>query len=82
MMFFGGPFFGKTFDNFGPRGLLAVGSVLHVLGLMMTSLGTQYYQFLLAQGVCSALGASAIFFNRHEFYRNMVFSRSELRLLA
>lgn len=62
MMFFGGPFFGKTFDNFGPRGLLAVGSVLHVLGLMMASLGTQYYQFLLAQGVCSALGASAIFF--------------------
>jgi MFS family permease len=62
MMFFGGPFFGKTFDNFGPQGLLAVGSVLHVLGLMMASLGTQYYQFLLAQGVCSALGASAIFF--------------------
>jgi MFS family permease len=62
MMFFGGPFGGKTFDSFGPRGLLAVGSVLHVLGLMMTSLSTQYYQFLLAQGVCSALGASAIFF--------------------
>jgi len=62
MMFFGGPFFGKTFDNFGPRGLLAVGSVFHVLGLMMTSLSTKYYQFLLAQGVCSALGASAVFF--------------------
>jgi MFS family permease len=62
MMFFGGPFFGKTFDNFGPRGLLAAGSVLHVLGLMMTSLSTKYYQILLAQGVCSALGASAIFF--------------------
>lgn len=62
MMFFGGPFFGKTFDNFGPRALLAVGSVFHVFGLMMTSLSTQYYQFLLAQGVCSALGASAVFF--------------------
>jgi MFS family permease len=62
MMFFGGPFFGKAFDSFGPRGLLAAGTVLHVLGLMMTSLSTKYYQFLLAQGVCSALGASAIFF--------------------
>jgi MFS family permease len=62
MMFLGGPVFGKIFDNFGPRHLLAVGSVFHVLGLMMTSLSTQYYQFLLAQGVCSALGASAVFF--------------------
>lgn len=62
MMFFGGPIFGKTFDNFGPRFLLAVGTFFHVFGLMMTSLSTQYYQFLLAQGVCSALGASAVFF--------------------
>lgn len=29
---------------------------------MMTSLSTQYYQFILAQGICSALGASAIFY--------------------
>lgn len=28
---------------------------------MMTSLGTQYWQILLAQGVCSAIGVSAIF---------------------
>ncbi len=63
MMFFGGPVFGKVFDNFGPRYLLAVGSFFHVFGLMMTSLSTQYYQFLLAQGVCSALGASAVFFS-------------------
>ena len=75
MMFFGGPIFGKVFDSYGPRYLLLVGSVLHVFGLMMASLSTQYYQFLLAQGVCSALGASAVFFaamssTQTWFYRN------------
>lgn len=60
MMFFGGPIFGKVFDNYGPRYLLLFGSFFHVFGLMMTSLSSQYYQFLLAQGVCSALGASAV----------------------
>ncbi|TVY93615.1 Fujikurins efflux protein [Lachnellula willkommii] len=62
MMFLGGPVFGKLFDNYGPRYLLLTGSFFHVFGLMMTSLSTQYYQFFLAQGVVSALGASAIFY--------------------
>jgi MFS family permease len=62
MMFLGGPVFGKVFDNYGPRWLLLLGSVMHVFGLMMTSLSGKYYQFLLAQGVCSALGASAVFY--------------------
>lgn len=62
MMFFGGPIFGKVFDNYGPRYLLLGGTFFHVFGLMMTSLSHEYYQFLLAQGICSALGASAIFY--------------------
>ena len=61
-LFFGGPVCGKLFDSYGPRWLLLVGSVLHVFGLMMTSLSSQYYQFFLAQSVCSAAGASAIFY--------------------
>jgi MFS family permease len=61
MMFLGGPIFGKVFDFYGPRYLLLCGSILHVFGLMMASLSTQYYQFFLAQGVVSALGCSAIF---------------------
>lgn len=63
MMFVGGPVFGKVFDNYGPRHLLLFGSFFHVFGLMMTSLSTQYYQFILAQGICSALGASAVFYS-------------------
>lgn len=75
MMFLGGPIFGKVFDNYGPRWLLLGGSIAHVFGLMMTSLATEYYQFVLAQGICSAFGASAIFYSAMSsvgtwFFRN------------
>ncbi|KAM3508001.1 hypothetical protein MY11210_006923 [Beauveria gryllotalpidicola] len=56
-----GPIVGMLYDKYGPRQLIFVGTVLHVFGLMMCSLGTRYYQILLAQGVCSAIGVSAIF---------------------
>ncbi|CAK7225252.1 hypothetical protein SBRCBS47491_005824 [Sporothrix bragantina] len=56
-----GPVVGFLYDRAGTRNLLLVGSFLHVLGIMMTSLGTQYYQILLAQGVCSAIGVACIF---------------------
>ncbi|KAJ5733877.1 MFS transporter asaE [Penicillium malachiteum] len=61
VMFFAGPVFGTLFDSYGPRWILLGGTLLHVFGLMMTSLSTEYYQFILAQGICSALGASAVF---------------------
>ncbi|KAL8681288.1 MAG: hypothetical protein Q9186_002599 [Xanthomendoza sp. 1 TL-2023] len=61
-MFAGGPIWGKLYDNYGPRYLLLAGSFLHVFGLMMASLCSDYYQFLLAQGVCSPIGASLIFY--------------------
>ncbi|KAH0848772.1 hypothetical protein AYO21_09868 [Fonsecaea monophora] len=56
-----GPVAGFIFDNYGPTKLLIVGSFLHVFGLMMASLSKEYYQFLLSQGVCSAIGACCIF---------------------
>ncbi|KAI2785613.1 Fujikurins efflux protein [Penicillium oxalicum] len=61
VMFFVGPIFGTLFDNYGPRAILLGGTFFHVFGLMMASLSTEYYQFILAQGICSPLGASAIF---------------------
>ena len=63
MMFLGGPIFGKIFDSYGPRYLLLTGSILHVFGLMMTSLSTEYYQILLSQGIVSALGSSMVFYS-------------------
>ncbi|KAK8147645.1 hypothetical protein G3M48_001258 [Beauveria asiatica] len=56
-----GPIVGMLYDKYGPRQLIFFGTLLHVLGLMLCSLGTRYYQILLAQGVCSAIGVSAIF---------------------
>ena len=61
-MLFGGTFVGKIFDDYGPRYLLLVGTFLHVFGLMMTSLSTQYYQLLLSQAICSPIGASMVFY--------------------
>ena len=61
-MFFGGPFIGKAYDNYGPRYLLLIGTFLHVFGLMMASISTKYYQFILAQGICSPIGASMLFY--------------------
>ncbi|PVH96861.1 MFS general substrate transporter [Periconia macrospinosa] len=60
-LFVGAPLVGKVFDSYGPRPLLIVGTLFHVLGLMILSLCKQYYQFFLAQSVCSAMGASAVF---------------------
>lgn len=34
---------------------------MHVFGLMMASISSQYYQFLLSQGVCSAIGVAIVF---------------------
>lgn len=61
-MFAGGPLFGMIFDLYGVQPLLITGTFLHVFGLMMASLCTEYYQFILAQGICSPLGASMIFY--------------------
>ncbi|KAM3539431.1 hypothetical protein ARSEF1564_007648, partial [Beauveria bassiana] len=60
-MSFMGPPIGVLFDRYGPEKLLVAGSFLHVFGLMMASISTQYYQFLLSQGVCSAVGVAAVF---------------------
>lgn len=52
---------GPFFDAGYIRTLLAVGSFLLVLGLMMTSLVKQYYHAFLAQAVCIGIGAGMIF---------------------
>ena len=60
-MLFMGPFAGYVYDNYGIRVILLIGTFMHVFGLMMASISTEYYQFLLSQGVCSAIGAACIF---------------------
>ncbi|KAK0706285.1 major facilitator superfamily domain-containing protein [Lasiosphaeria miniovina] len=60
-LFFLGPVVGILFDKYGPRPLIIVGTFFHVFGLMMASLATTYYQFLLSQGVCSAVGLAFLY---------------------
>jgi nitrate/nitrite transporter NarK len=40
---------------------MGVGSFLVIFGVMMTSLVKQYYQALLAQGVCVGIGGGILF---------------------
>ncbi|KAJ2896971.1 putative riboflavin transporter mch5 protein [Zalerion maritima] len=60
-MTFFGCIFGRVYDSYGPRWLLLGGTFTYVLGLMMTSLASKYYQFFLAQAVLSAIGSNAVF---------------------
>ncbi|KAL4767261.1 major facilitator superfamily domain-containing protein [Aspergillus nidulans var. acristatus] len=60
-MLFMSPLAGWLFDNYGPGLPVAIGTFLHVFGLMMTSLSKEYYQFALSQSVCSGIGASLVF---------------------
>jgi MFS family permease len=51
-----GSLFGKFIDAGHFRVFVAVGTFLIVFGMMMTSLATKYYQFILAQGLCVGAG--------------------------
>ncbi|KAL6856398.1 major facilitator superfamily domain-containing protein [Trichoderma novae-zelandiae] len=61
-IFFAGPFVGQLFDHFGPRILLLLGATVHVFGIMMASISSEYYQFLLSQSICSPIGAAMILY--------------------
>lgn len=54
-------FAGPLFDRGHAKSIVYAGSFLVTFGLMMASLGTQYYQLLLAQGFCIGIGAGCIF---------------------
>lgn len=59
--FFFGIWSGSLSDKYGPALPLAVGTFFMVLGNMMASLSTSFYQFLLSQGFCVALGMGLVF---------------------
>ncbi|KAK4184922.1 major facilitator superfamily domain-containing protein [Podospora australis] len=73
IVFFVGVQVGPIFDHFGARALVAVGSLMIVLSLLLLSWCTKYYQIILTYSVlgglggallnCPAYGAIAHFFN-------------------
>ena len=52
---------GPLFDRGYARALVCVGSFLVVLGMMMTSLCSQYWQLVLSQGLVVGLGSGCLF---------------------
>ncbi|KAJ5754041.1 MFS monocarboxylate transporter [Penicillium nucicola] len=54
-MFSGGLISGPMMDRYGPTPILIPCSTLFIASVMLTSLCTNYYQFLLAQGVLGGL---------------------------
>lgn len=61
LIFLVGILTGPIFDRGYFRHLIFTGTFLVVVGMMMTSLGTQYYQIFLAQGVMVGLGTGCLF---------------------
>lgn len=61
LVLFVGMLTGPLFDMGYFRIMTAVGTVLAVLALMMTSLCTEYWQFMLGQSLCFGLGGACLF---------------------
>ena len=61
LLFFIGTFSGRATDHGLFRITVITGSVLHLLGIFMTSLSTKYWHLVLAQGLCLGLGNGLVF---------------------
>ncbi|KAM0793826.1 major facilitator superfamily domain-containing protein [Usnea florida] len=61
LLFFVGTFSGRATDYGLFRLTLLTGSILQSVGVFMTSFSTKYWQFFLAQGICTGLGNGLIF---------------------
>ncbi|KAI1769140.1 MFS general substrate transporter [Hypoxylon sp. FL1150] len=56
-----GMFSGRLFDAGYFRSLIAIGSVLQLLGVFTASIATEYWQVFLAQGMCGGIGAGILY---------------------
>ncbi|KAM0175821.1 hypothetical protein ACHAPC_009478 [Botrytis cinerea] len=51
---------GPTFDAMGPRGLLIAGTVCTLIGILVFSVCTEYYQILLSFSILTGVGSSLL----------------------
>ncbi|KKK26608.1 hypothetical protein ARAM_005858 [Aspergillus rambellii] len=61
LLIIGGLFSGPLFDLGYYKTMIITGSFLSVVGIMMLSLATEYYQILLSQGICTGLGFGLLY---------------------
>lgn len=55
-----GIFIGRLFDFYGAKVLAIIGLFIHIFSIMMISLCTEFYQFILALGIASGIGAGLL----------------------
>jgi len=59
--YFFGMWAGRLSDRYGPKVPMSFGALFMIVGTMTASVSTKYYQFILSQGLCSALGIGFAF---------------------
>ncbi|KAJ4386556.1 hypothetical protein N0V93_009454 [Gnomoniopsis smithogilvyi] len=61
VVFFLGLYIGPTFDKYGPRWIVMGGTVAVVAGMMLMSISTELWHFILSFGIVTGLGCSLLF---------------------
>lgn len=56
ILFLGGAVVGPIFDKYGSRALMFSGTAVCLLSFICSSFATQFYQYLLAQGILLGIG--------------------------
>ncbi|KAL7814069.1 major facilitator superfamily domain-containing protein [Trichoderma gracile] len=62
ILFLGGAVVGPIFDKHGSRALMFSGTAVCLLSFICSSFATQYYQYLLAQGILLGIGSALLFY--------------------
>lgn len=52
---------GPIYDVVGPTRLIVPGTIIMTLGVMLTSISSRYYQFILTQGILTPIGSALVF---------------------
>ncbi|KAL7786644.1 major facilitator superfamily domain-containing protein [Trichoderma ceciliae] len=63
VLFLGGAVVGPIFDKYGSRALMFSGTAVCLLSFICSSFATQYYQYLLAQGILLGIGNALLGIN-------------------
>ncbi|KAF9810515.1 hypothetical protein IEO21_06876 [Rhodonia placenta] len=62
VFFFSGGIIGRIFDARGPRMLMLCGSAILVASIMLTSISTRFWHYILCQGILFGLGVGLVFY--------------------
>ncbi|KAF5314901.1 hypothetical protein D9619_007514 [Psilocybe cf. subviscida] len=60
--FFSGAPIGRLFDAYGPTRLMMAGTLCYVTSIVLTSVCTRYYQYIMSQGVLFGLSVGLLFY--------------------